>query len=218
MAGNESGARTKLLNVAGRAQDVVMIGSIPCRLASKVHVDGQRVTHKVVRLNDETKGEIDVGDGTMLRPTYVNANLSAVEKEEVHALLKQFVGCFAWEYTEMLGLDRGLVEHHLPIKMGFHPHKQPARSFRPNIVDQIKENIDRLLKANFFAAMQVCRVGVKHSPCREQEYRKNMSVHRLPGSKQGYAKRRVSNASGRRVSEQRIGQQGHKLHGWQHGV
>jgi hypothetical protein len=63
--------------------------------------------------------EIDVGDGTMLRPTCVNANLSATEKEEVHTLLKQFVGCIAWEYTEMPGLDRGLVEHRLPIKMGF---------------------------------------------------------------------------------------------------
>jgi hypothetical protein len=32
LAGNESGAHTKLLNVAGWAEDVVMIGSIPCRL------------------------------------------------------------------------------------------------------------------------------------------------------------------------------------------
>jgi hypothetical protein len=70
--------------------------------------------------------EIDVGDGTMWRPTYVNANLSIAEKEEVRALLKQFVGYFAWEYTKMSVLDGGLVEHRLPIKTGFRPHKQPA--------------------------------------------------------------------------------------------
>jgi hypothetical protein len=93
--------------------------------------------------------EIDVGEGTMWRPTYVNANLSAAEKEEVHALLKQFVGCFTWEYMEMLGLGRGLVEHHLPIKMGFCPHKQPTRSFSPKIVGWIKEEIDKLLKVGF---------------------------------------------------------------------
>jgi hypothetical protein len=40
MVGHESAGRMKLLNVASRAQDVVMIGSITCRLASKVHVDG----------------------------------------------------------------------------------------------------------------------------------------------------------------------------------
>jgi hypothetical protein len=32
--------------------------------------------------------EIDVGDRTMQRPTYVNANLSAIEKEVIQELLK----------------------------------------------------------------------------------------------------------------------------------
>jgi hypothetical protein len=93
--------------------------------------------------------EVDVGDGTERRPTYVNANLSVAEKEEVHALLKQFIGCFTWEYMEMPGLDRALVEHRLPIKTEFCPHKQPARCFSPKIVDKIKQEIDRLLKAGF---------------------------------------------------------------------
>jgi hypothetical protein len=59
MAGNESGAYKKLLNAAGRAEDVVMIGSMPCRLASEVHVDGQHIARKAVKLNDGTKGEAD---------------------------------------------------------------------------------------------------------------------------------------------------------------
>jgi hypothetical protein len=42
-------------------------------------------------------------------------------------LLKRFVGCFMWEYTEIPWLDRGLIEHRLPIKV----------------------EIDRLLKATF---------------------------------------------------------------------
>jgi hypothetical protein len=54
----------------------------------------------------------------------------------------------------MPGLDRGLVEHRLPIKTGFRPHKQPVRSFSPKIMDRIKEEIDRLLKAGF---VQPCR-------------------------------------------------------------
>jgi hypothetical protein len=61
LASNESGARMKLLNVAGQAKDVVMIGSVLCRLASEVHVDGQRITRKVVGLNDGTNGETDAG-------------------------------------------------------------------------------------------------------------------------------------------------------------
>jgi hypothetical protein len=98
--------------------------------------------------------EVDIGDGTVRRPTYVNANLSVAEKGEVRALLKQFVGCFAWEYTEMPGLDRTLVDHRLPIKTRFRSHKQPTQNFSPKIVDKIKEEIDRMLKAGF---VQPCR-------------------------------------------------------------
>jgi hypothetical protein len=61
VAGNESSAHKKLLNVAGQAEDVVMIGSMPCRLASEVHVDGQRVARKAIELNDGTKVEADAG-------------------------------------------------------------------------------------------------------------------------------------------------------------
>jgi hypothetical protein len=32
------------------------------------------------------------------------------------ALLKEYADCFAWDYTEMPGLDRSIVEHLLPLK------------------------------------------------------------------------------------------------------
>ena len=49
----------------------------------------------------------------------------------------------------MPGLSRDLVEHHLPIKAGFKPYKQPARRFNPSIYDRTKEEINRLLGAGF---------------------------------------------------------------------
>jgi len=106
--------------------------------------------------------EIDIGDGSIPRPTFINANLKASEKSKVTELLKQFVGCFAWNYTEMPGLSRDLVEHRLPIKSGFRPHKQPRRNFNPNMYDRIKEEIDRLLKAGFIR------------PCRYAEWVSNI--------------------------------------------
>jgi hypothetical protein len=48
----------------------------------------------------------------------------------------------------MSGLSRDLVEHRLSIKAGFRPLKQHARRYNPLMYDQIKEEIDRLLKAN----------------------------------------------------------------------
>jgi hypothetical protein len=98
--------------------------------------------------------EVDIRDGMVHRPTYVSANLSELQKEQVHCVIKEFVDCFAWEYTEMLVLSRDLVEHKLPIKPEFRPFKQAPRSFNPLLHSRIKEEIDRLLKAKF---IQPCR-------------------------------------------------------------
>jgi hypothetical protein len=54
----------------------------------------------------------------------------------------------------MPGLDRGMVEHRLPVKQGFCPYRQPARSFNSEVMVKMKEEIERLLKAGF---IQPCR-------------------------------------------------------------
>jgi hypothetical protein len=69
--------------------------------------------------------EIDIGDGDKQRPTFISANLNSSFREELIKLLKEYKGCFAWDYSEMSGLDRSIVEHWLPIKPGFRPYKQP---------------------------------------------------------------------------------------------
>ena len=48
----------------------------------------------------------------------------------------------------MLGLDRSIVEHRLPIKPGYRPFKQAPRRVNPNVLDDIKET-ERLLEAKF---------------------------------------------------------------------
>jgi len=93
--------------------------------------------------------KVDLGDGTIPRPTFVNKNLSVEFKGDLIKLLKEYIDCFAWEHSEMPGLSRDLVEHRLPIKAGFKPYKQPARHFNPSIYDRIKEEINRLLDASF---------------------------------------------------------------------
>lgn len=85
--------------------------------------------------------EVDIGDGTVPRPTFVKQKLAADYKPKLIALVKEYVDCFAWEYHEMPGLSRELVEHRLPIKAGFRPYKQPARKFNPLIYDRIKAEI-----------------------------------------------------------------------------
>jgi hypothetical protein len=59
-------------------------------------------------------------------------------------LLSEYVDCFTWDYTKMLGLDRELVEHRLPIKRGFQPYKQPPKNFSQTVISRVKEEINRL--------------------------------------------------------------------------
>jgi hypothetical protein len=93
--------------------------------------------------------EIDIGDGKTPRLTFVNKTLETDPRDEIIGLLKEYLDCFAWNYTEMPGLSREIVEHRLPIKSGFRPFKQKARTFRPDLLPRIKEEIHRLLEANF---------------------------------------------------------------------
>ena len=86
--------------------------------------------------------KVNLGDGTIPMPTFVNKNLSVQYKADLVKLLKEYIDCFAWDYSEMPGLSRDLVEHRLPIKAGFRPYKQPTRHFNPSIYDQIKEEIN----------------------------------------------------------------------------
>jgi hypothetical protein len=82
--------------------------------------------------------EVDICDGTVPKPALVNKNLDSLFKSMLIKLLKDYVECFAWNYNEMPGLSRDLVEHRLPIKPGFRPYKQPCRNFNPDIYDRVK--------------------------------------------------------------------------------
>lgn len=67
--------------------------------------------------------EIDLGKWGIKRPTYVSANIIPELKIKVIQLLKEYKDCFTWDYDEMPGLSRDLVELKLPIN----PRKKPIK-------------------------------------------------------------------------------------------
>jgi hypothetical protein len=94
--------------------------------------------------------EIDIGDGDKPRPTFINANLDSSFREGLIKLLKEYKDCFTWDYSEMPGLDRSIVEHRLPIKPGFRPYKQPPRKiYKDEVLADAKKEVERLIDANF---------------------------------------------------------------------
>jgi hypothetical protein len=93
--------------------------------------------------------EVDIGDGDRPRPTFISAKLDPEYKQELVKLLKEYRDCFAWEYYEMPGLDRSIVEHRLPIKPGYWPFQQSARRCNPKVLPDIKAEITKLIEAKF---------------------------------------------------------------------
>ena len=58
--------------------------------------------------------EVDLGDGTVKRLTYVSTKIPKEFKDRIVELLKEYKDCFAWDYNEMPGLSRKMVELKLP--------------------------------------------------------------------------------------------------------
>jgi hypothetical protein len=73
--------------------------------------------------------KVDIGDRIVHRPLYVSSHLNPDQKQKIYELLKGYMCCFAWDYTEMPGLRRELVEHRLPLKLILdHTNREPGTS------------------------------------------------------------------------------------------
>ena len=83
------------------------------------------------------------------RITYISSLLPYDFKEGIIATIEEFKDCFSWNYDEMLGLDRSLVQHRLPIKPKFHPFQQPPKRMSKEVEQKVKEDIEKILKTKF---------------------------------------------------------------------
>ncbi|GKV34003.1 hypothetical protein SLEP1_g42432 [Rubroshorea leprosula] len=102
---------------------------------------------------DDLKAEVqdpleEVNMGTEADPkiTFISGSLEPCLHDKIIAILHEYKDCFAWDYSEMPGLDRNLVEHRLPIRADFKPFKQSPRRMSPEVTLKVKEEIERLLK------------------------------------------------------------------------
>jgi hypothetical protein len=93
--------------------------------------------------------EVDIGPGDRPQPTFISKKLNPYLREPMIALLKEYADCFTWDYTEMSGLDRSIVEHRLPLKKGFRPFQQRARQMKAEVLVEVKKEVEKILEAGF---------------------------------------------------------------------
>ena len=70
---------------------------------------------KKMRAQDPLE-EVDLRDGSVKRPTYVSTKIPKEFKDRIVELLNEYKDCFTWDYNEILGLRREVVELKLPIR------------------------------------------------------------------------------------------------------
>jgi hypothetical protein len=72
-------------------------------------VDDRKLGYGFTLVDELEKVDIDPGDKP--RPTFISKKFDPSLREPMIALLKEYSDCFAWDYKEMPGLDRSIVEH-----------------------------------------------------------------------------------------------------------
>jgi hypothetical protein len=84
--------------------------------------DGGKLGYRFTSV-DELE-EINIGPRDKPQPTFISKKLDPSLRELMIALLKEYSDCFAWDYREMPGLNKSIVEHWLPLKKGFRPFQK----------------------------------------------------------------------------------------------
>jgi len=79
----------------------------------------------------------------------INKNLETSQQGELTKILQKHSTAFAWEYTNMKGIDPKTCIHHIYIEENNRPIRQPQRRMNPNLREILKEELQKLLNVNF---------------------------------------------------------------------
>eukprot|EP00253_Pinus_taeda_P002632 PITA_02632 len=79
----------------------------------------------------------------------INKNLETSKQEKLTKILQKHSTAFAWEYTDMKGIDPKTCIHHIYIEENSRPIRQLQRRMNPNLREIVKEELQKLLNVNF---------------------------------------------------------------------
>jgi len=77
--------------------------------------------------------------------------MTALIREELVALLRDYQDVFAWSYQDMPGLNFDIAQHKLPLNPECSQVKQKLRRMKPEMYLKIKEEVKRRFNAGFLA-------------------------------------------------------------------
>jgi len=71
--------------------------------------------------------QVNLGSQDHSKTIFISKDLSLTEREELIALVREYIDVFAWNYEDMLGHDPQVAMHRLNIKPDIKPVKQQER-------------------------------------------------------------------------------------------
>ena len=83
------------------------------------------------------------------KPMYIATNLQTQEEELLIKTLKQYRDVFAWSYKDLKGVEPSVCKHTIPMREDAKPRKQRPYTYNDTFAKNIKEEIDKLLEADF---------------------------------------------------------------------
>ena len=83
------------------------------------------------------------------RPVYIATDLTQEEEDLLISALKEYWDVFAWSYRDLKGVDPNICQHTIPLKIDSKPRKQRPYTYNDTFGKKIKEEIDKLLAAEF---------------------------------------------------------------------
>ena len=79
----------------------------------------------------------------------IGSALSALEKMKIMNFLRENQDIFAWKHEDTLGINRGVIQHHLTINSECKPVQQRRRIFVLEHNKAVAEEVEKLLEASF---------------------------------------------------------------------
>ena len=97
--------------------------------------------------------EVQVGDEEK-RTVRVNKQLPNEFRKDLLEVFEKFQDVFAWDHSELKGIDPRVCKHKIPLRMDDRPVRMHRYKMNSNYAAKVKEEIDALLKVGFIAEVE----------------------------------------------------------------
>jgi len=110
---------------------------------------------------EETK-LVDLGFGSEKKEVKVGMGMTALIREELVALPRDYQDVFAWSYQDMPGLNFDIVQHKLPVNPECSLVKQKLRRMKPEMSLKIKRRSKEAIRCWLLGCCSVPGMGCQH--------------------------------------------------------